>query len=252
MMNVNNLVENGFEVFPVNGKKPLTEHGYLSASSEILQVWEWERKYKNCGWGFRLDQQQLIVIDVDNHGNNDGNQSIKANFTDEQRQFLSSCVYDKTPNNGYHFFLRLPDLFAKKLKATYQPFKSVEIKTVCINYYDNIRNGSLFDVPIAPDWALKLLKDKPVNNYSSSDFKARGHHKIASYWVKNLKDLMQGTEQGNRNVWLTSVCGTWINSGLSADEVFKLVQFANMNLTHPLDNKEILTIFNSIYRKDCK
>ncbi|WP_395318187.1 bifunctional DNA primase/polymerase [Fructilactobacillus frigidiflavus] len=249
-MGIDELTKYGFEVFPVNGKRPLAEHGYKSATKDLLKVWEWESRFPKCSWGFRLDSKQLIVIDVDNHGNNDGNRSIKANFTDEQREFLKTCVYEKTPNNGYHFFLRLPDLFAKNLKATYQPFKGVEIKTVCINYYDNIRNGSLLSVPVAPDWALKLLKDERKNNYSTNAIKATGQKRIASYWVKKLDELMQGTSQGNRNNWLTRVCGTWLNSGLDANSVFKLLQFANMNLTKPLNEKEVKSVFYSVYRKD--
>ncbi|WP_429970752.1 bifunctional DNA primase/polymerase [Fructilactobacillus sp. Tb1] len=248
---INELVEHGFEVYPVNGKKPLTEHGYKSASSKPTQLWQWESTFPNCNWAIRLDSQRLIVIDVDNHGNNDGNQSIKDNLTTEQIEFLSSSIYEKTPNNGYHFFFRLPDdLYTRELKATYQPFTGVEIKTQCINLYDDIRNGSLLDVAIAPDWVTDLMKNEPKKQYEN--IKDSRPKMIKSYWVKSLSELMQGTTEGNRNNWLTSVCGTWLRSGLDANSVYKLLQFANMNMTKPLAEKEVRQIFNSIYKTEAR
>ena len=60
------LAERGLKIFPCEGKKPLTPHGYKDASNEPVKVTEWWTKWPYAQFGVPTGQvNQLLVLDID-------------------------------------------------------------------------------------------------------------------------------------------------------------------------------------------
>ena len=59
------LAELGFKVFPCipNGKRPLTPHGCLDATTDEAQIEAWTEAHHGCNWGLATDG--LLVVDID-------------------------------------------------------------------------------------------------------------------------------------------------------------------------------------------
>ena len=59
----------GLAVFPCKGKVPLTEHGYLDASTDLETIAAWWRRWPSANIGVPMAPNGLIAIDVDpRHG----------------------------------------------------------------------------------------------------------------------------------------------------------------------------------------
>lgn len=242
---LNELIANDCEIFPVQkNKKPCTTHGLNDSTNDIATIKEWRSKFSNCRWALRLDKANLIVADFDNHGGSKNGTRLYEQLPQEQQDFLKTCPIDIS-NHGFHFFMKLPK--GQKLdQAKYDVSNGLEILTLQVNLYDP--NKPILEAPEAPQFILDMLKPKSETQFNFS-VNNNSYKPIRSYWVDKLRTLMQGTIKGNRDTWLTSVCGTWLNSGLNTEEVFKLLQFANMNCDEPLSEKEIRKILYSICKR---
>lgn len=243
MNQLNELIKNGYEIYPVKNKIPLTEHGYKDATNDIATIKEWRSKFSNCQWALRLDTSDLMVVDIDNHTDEQLGTIALSKLSRTQQKYLLNCPIDRT-KNGIHVFMRKANnikVYDKNLKNGF------EIKTKNIVIYDDFTK-SINEAPEAQQFILDMLKPKSETQFNFS-VNNNSYKPIRSYWVDKLRTLMQGTIKGNRDTWLTSVCGTWLNSGLNTEEVFKLLQFANMNCDEPLSEKEIRKILYSICKR---
>ena len=53
-------------IFPINGKKPLTKHGYKDASKDPAQIEAWWNRWPNANIGLPTGETNgILVIDVD-------------------------------------------------------------------------------------------------------------------------------------------------------------------------------------------
>lgn len=91
----------GYSVFPCarGGKKPLTEHGCLDATTDEDQIIEWweQEVFANIG----ISTKGLLVVDIDGSDN-----EWLAN--PEIMECLSQGLMSQTPSGGRHFIFKQP------------------------------------------------------------------------------------------------------------------------------------------------
>ncbi len=59
-------IDRGWPVFPVNGKHPLTPHGYKDATVDPEQLAEWERQFPDANTAVATGEESgLLVVDID-------------------------------------------------------------------------------------------------------------------------------------------------------------------------------------------
>lgn len=78
-------------------------------------------------------------------------------------------------------------------------------------------------------------------------------HRLYKSWTGKLLDqLVTGTDQGQRNIYLTSLLGKLLHTGCDGDTAYSLLVFANEHLTPPLPDREVNTIFKSLLKRALK
>jgi hypothetical protein len=100
-------VERKIPVFPCQpgGKKPLTEHGFKEATTNVEQIIAWWRRWPNANIGIPTGAASgLLVLDVDaQHG---GLETL-ARLEDENGR-LPNAPTVRTGNGGLHIYFRDP------------------------------------------------------------------------------------------------------------------------------------------------
>lgn len=94
--------ELGYPVFPCRprSKKPLTDHGFLDASTdpEMIEQWWSENPQANIG----IPTEGLVVVDIDGKNN-----SWLADDPDRMTELANTAV-SITPRGGRHYIFRQP------------------------------------------------------------------------------------------------------------------------------------------------
>ena len=101
-------IEGGKEIFPcaVNGKKPITNHGYKDASSNPDQISIWWKNHPDANIGLVTGKDaNLVVVDVDVKNNAGGLESLDQ-LQDECGQFDTLMVH--SPSGGRHYYFKYP------------------------------------------------------------------------------------------------------------------------------------------------
>jgi hypothetical protein len=97
----------GWPVFPINGKKPLTTHGYRDASTDRATIVGWWRRWPKALVGFptgRIDR--IVVLDVDiKHPPINGFDTLE----DLGYAVLPVTPMAHTPSGGVHLYFTAPD-----------------------------------------------------------------------------------------------------------------------------------------------
>lgn len=244
------LANQGFQVFPLeaNSKRPLTEHGYKDASDNPAQIHEWFDNQQHHNIGLRLDTKQIVVIDIDHHQHGNGIDVLKQ--WQRQGMKLVPDYAEQTPHAGLHYFFSSQTVLADTVIVP-----NIELKTKQIiiapsridgKAYHPIKGRDLVDLSPLPAWLMnKLAGQSSANNWHQDG--------LYKSWTGQLLDeLVTGTEQGQRNIYLTSVLGKLLRTGCDSDTAHILLVFANEHLTPPLPSREINTIFKSILKRDSR
>lgn len=142
---------------------------------------------------------------------------------------------------------------------------------------------SIFDIEIAeaPKWVIQFAtrpkeKKKPSKKKNNSPADRNGKVQPAPDPAKDFEpnfmefqdipdpidtsssspsilDLIEnGSAEGSRNDSATRILGHWLNKRLSNDEVWALFQMWNLKNRPPMDDDELLKIFNSISASDAE
>ncbi|MDN6750618.1 MAG: primase alpha helix C-terminal domain-containing protein, partial [Staphylococcus equorum] len=73
------------------------------------------------------------------------------------------------------------------------------------------------------------------------------------YLGKFLNKVIEGTAEGNRDVWLTSVIGTMLNQGVDAQNAYVMADVINQNFINPpLNDDQVNKIYLSILDKEAR
>jgi hypothetical protein len=96
----------GMHVFPCNGGRPLTPHGFKDATADLDQIDWLFRGWSDAQIGFWPAPSGVAVLDVDIKHGKDG----LANFIRlDGCPILPSVPTVRTPSGGWHFHFKMPD-----------------------------------------------------------------------------------------------------------------------------------------------
>lgn len=105
--------------------------------------------------------------------------------------------------------------------------------------------------------ALRLIKQregwkkKPYNsnNKHTTDFKP--NFRRGNRTGELLNKIVEGVDDGNRNAWLTSICGSIIANGTELENAYTFLQVINDNFVRePVEMSEINNIFKSVIKME--
>jgi hypothetical protein len=231
------LSDLGFAVFPCvpNGKRPLTGHGLLDATTDETKIAEWSAKWPNANWAIRTDG--LLVVDVD------GADNEWFHSLGEKARELATAHVSITPRGGRHFVFRQPD------GAHYGNSQGV-----IGHHVDTRANGGYIVVapsvvdgkpykwltdldigpaglPLPPSWILELLAPRGQAGSSPRNDKPQTANKIPD---------------GLRNKTLFSLGCGMRRAGMSHDAIYAALSQENATRCNPpLDEREVGQIAGS-------
>lgn len=264
------LASQGVPVYPLatNSKVPLKgTHGYKDATTDPEQITAWFNNKQQLNVGLALSPALLLVIDLDRQ-HASGYDGITA-FNQLSKRYGDSAEYPlhtyalKTPRDGIHLFYKLPDSvnIPNKPLASFsqqlRDYKGIDVITTGTpapltvtedGRYETITGTGVTNIGDAiecPKWLLKLLTSEPkqIQHYRTSTHKT---------WAGELLDnvFKPNADVGNRNVYLTSVCGKLLRTGSSSSVAYDALCTANNNLPTPLLDKEVNQIFKSVLKRE--
>ena len=244
------LLDRGFQVFPLspNSKVPLKDtHVYLSATSEHEQLFDWIVGEPKMNLGLRLDTSNLLVVDVDLHGDNNGRDSLVK--LSKQGMNMSSDTYiEASPNGGLHYFFKYQGKATRKVNVLtgidiLTDFVIVSPSEINGKRYKPVDQRTFDDVKPAPDWLVEMMKPKERKQDFVKGVKSK------NYAGKIIDALCTEVSEGNRNEYLTKVCGMLFSTGAEPQNVYTILM--NMNDENVgLPEKEVNTIFRSILKRE--
>ena len=256
------LQKDGFFIYPLapNTKIPLKgSNGFNDATNALVTIQKWWSDEPTRNIALMLKQHNMIVIDCDRHVRNiDGIENFKQLAAKYNGLDTLNTYRQTTPQNGIHFFFRLPDgINIEQQQEAFSEALSKEKTGIDIIKYGvplapTITQkgqykaiGELTNVAMLPQWIVYLLvKDKPVNiiNYGTQTGK--------KYTGKFLDELVQGCSTGSRNDWIMKQISKMLSLGADLETIYRLILVVNDNfLDEPLPEKEINATFKSRIKK---
>ncbi|MFT8713909.1 MAG: bifunctional DNA primase/polymerase [Leuconostoc pseudomesenteroides] len=251
------LIQQGYKVYllaqgtntPYKGSK-----GHLDATNNVRELTDMFLKCgANSNIGIILKDTELVVLDIDRHTpNKNGLASLKKagitpNFDNE--------VIEKTPRNGFHVFYYIPKGFDIE-KINHNPLPGVEIITDKITVAPSIKlvdggeigyqhfGKEFINANLMPDWLMEL-----VSNVATSGNTQTG--RVPKYSVKERWEMvLNGFTEGERNLQCTSISGYLLRLGIPTKVAYEIIDLVNSRSSVPLADKEINTIFRSVYERE--
>ncbi len=242
----------GYSVLPMNGKRPLIKfknHPPLSAD-QIKHYWS---RWTDANVALRTVDFFVVDIDTKQGHHADGISSAKQLVKDG---YLTPTLEQRTASGGRQLFYKKPQ--GVELKQVIGLRTGIDIKARINNYvlvppsttskgaYQWIDNGEWMQAP--PKKLIDLIQ--------SSAKKATIKHPNFEYnpnkkWTGIVLDnLVTGAPEGQRNDYMTRLCGQMVHAGADDNTVWQLMQFANTYNTPPLGTNELEKILTSIIREE--
>lgn len=247
------LAKQEFKLFPLvaNTKLPLKDtDGYKSATSDLEAISGWFTADPAINIGLRLDTANLLVVDVDRHNSSNNGVISLAKLKQAGYELPMNTYSEQTPGDGLHLFFKFEGQHPRK-RVNWRPGIDILTDFVVIapsvidgHPYQPIGKRLLSQASKAPDWLLRHLSTKPVNVAAG-----RTSHLRKTWEGRLLDELAQGTDQGSRNSYLTSLLGKLLRTGCEGTTAYELLLYANEQLRPPLPSKEVNTIFRSIIKR---
>lgn len=244
--------KHGYYVLPMHGKQPLIKfanHPPLTVD-QIKHYWS---KWTDANVALRTVSFFVVDIDTKQGHHADGISSAKQLVKDG---YLTPTLEQRTASGGRQLFYKKPQ--GVELKQVIGIRRGIDIKAQINNYvlvppsttskgaYQWIDNGERMQAP--PKKLIDLIQ--------SSAKKATIKHPNFEYnpnkkWTGIVLDnLVAGAPEGQRNDYMTRLCGQMVHAGADDNTVWQLMQFANTYNTPPLGTNELEKILTSIIREE--
>jgi len=191
----------GWKVFPCGtDKKPLTQHGFLDASSDLTQIEAWRKKFPGALWGIACQDSGFFAVDLDVPN---GPETWKK-WTEEHGKPPAGPI-QKTPSGGWHLLYKLPEIRipnnSGKLAAGVDLRSTGYICTGAGYVWGKDGKGISAPLPEAPDWLLKKIEaltipKQPAGIEGSQSIPEINPTEAAGFW---LAKALQKAYVGNRN-----------------------------------------------------
>ena len=231
-------------------------HGFSDAVNDDSMAQEWFQETNN-NIGINLKKSGLMVVDVDMHGNGNGRHNLLKVFQTYGR-LPDDTLIEKTPHDGIHFFLKLPQgADVKNVIGAFYEKSSIDLMCTNVlispssiggNSYSRV-SGSYDDIKQAPTWLLSFVQNKSANNPSLNV------PRLKKYTGALLDKIVKGAtyDDHNRNNFITSIAGSMLAVGTDASNVYKLLSVINQNfISPPLPQKELDTIYSSVVSRELR
>lgn len=239
-------------VFPIHykTKRPITQHGFKDATSDIEQIKHWWTQHPKAGIGLPTGRvNNIIVIDIDPRNN--GNISFDRLI--DENEPLPHTVECLTGGGGNHYYFKYDE---RVNKSTLKGYEGIDIQG----------NGKYVILPpsIHPNGKQYHWEEssKPVSNNIADipswfiELTQRKEHSKGKHQARPTSDyvkILQGVPHGERNNALMSLIGHLISRNIDYKEAFELVHIWNESRVNPPLEKDIVTrAFNNILRREAE
>ena len=258
-----NLARQGIYVYPLSAgsKVPLkNSHGEHNATLDQNVIKEWFVQNPNYNLGINLSASRLAVIDLDQHANEiNGIKNWRKYLLNHGPQYTDSLktYIERTPRIGYHLFYKfngsLPREDIKLVPGVELLSGKVMVAPSFISKYNRSYSPQLQGFPrldinqllTLPGWIAEL-----ANEVFSKPQPSVVYQNTKKLWTGRLIDeVCEGTATGNRHNWLCHIAGMIKHSGANTVPAYELLQFANQHCDEPLPDKEVESIFVSLFSK---
>ena len=233
-----------------NGKAPLVAGAFDGESEALIQSWVQEGGNVGTLTG---SASGIAVIDIDNHNGVDGLGNLKE-FLDTYDIELPKTKVVKTPSGGYHYYFKLDEKYNDtQFIQNHSQLEGVDFQVhgryvvappsqIDGNYYEVVRDVELAELP--EKW-LEIFTDKTIQ---------KKNKKRERKWTANLLgDIIEGSGEGGRNIWLTTQIGKLFATGLNHDEVRVWSMYVNqIGCNPPLSEDEVLQTYESVRKRELR
>lgn len=244
-------VQKGFYVLPTQGKQPLIKFANTPPLT-VEQVKYYWSKYPDANIALRTVDFFVLDIDTKEAHEKDGMKSYK---TLKNTGLIAPTLAQLTASGGNQLFYKKPkNIPVNQVIGLKQ---GIDIKAHINNYVivppSTTSKGSyqwLNKLPMRePKTELVkfINKHHPLNNPKNDWSK---HHTGKKWTGIVLDNLVKGAPEGQRNDYMTRLCGQMIHAGADDNTVWILLQYANSFNYPPLENKELEKILSSIIREE--
>lgn len=244
----------GYSVLPMDGKHPLIKFAGRPAltTDQIKKCWS---KYPDANIALRTVDFFVVDIDTKQAHGVDGMKSLH----NLPKGAIIPTLSQRTASGGYQLFYQKPhDSNVKQIIG----FRAgIDIKAHINNYAivppSNTNKGVYQWInPKAPIKApskrlLELLKTyNPPRNSFHFVSQARNNSTGKKWTGIVLDNLVQGAPEGQRNDYMTRLCGQLIHAGAENETVWTLINYANQFNTPPLEDREVGKIVASVLKEE--
>lgn len=233
-----------------NGKAPLVAGAFSGEDYKLIQ--SWVREGGNVGT-LTGSASDIAVIDIDNHNGVDGLGNLKE-FLDTYDITLPKTQVIKTPSGGLHYYFKLDKKYNEtQFLQNHPQLEGVDFQThgryvvappsqIDGNYYEVVRDIELAELP--EKW-LEMFTDKTIT---------KKNKKRERKWTATLLgDIITGSGEGGRNIWLTTQIGKLFATGLNHDEVRVWSLYVNqIGCNPPLSEDEVLQTYESVRKREIR
>ena len=234
-----------------NGKAPLVAGAFDGESEELIKKWIAEGGNVGTLTG---SKSGIIVVDLDRHGDSDGVDSLN-NLLEAYDIELPKTTVVKTPNNGYHYYFKLPSKYYDiQLKQNINGYEGIDFQSsgrfvvappsqIDGRPYEVLRDVA--ELPELPEKLLEILVDKTIT---------KKNKKRDKKWTGQLMEsILTGAGTGSRNIFLTSIIGKLFATGMDHDAVRVWSLYVNqISLNPPLPEEEVLRTYESVRKRELR
>lgn len=233
-----------------NGKAPLVAGAFGGEDYKLIQSWVQEGGNVGVLTG---SASSIAVIDIDNHNGVDGLGNLKE-FLETYDIELPKTQVIKTPSGGYHYYFKLPNTYNDtQFIQNHSQLEGVDFQThgryvvappsqIDGKYYEVVRDVELAELPAK--W-IEMFTDKSIT---------KKNKKRERKWTANLLgDIIAGSGEGGRNIWLTTQIGKLFATGLNHDEVRVWAMYVNqIGCNPPLSEDEVMQTYESVRKRELR
>lgn len=246
-------------VFPLvpNTKIPFkNSNGFKDATQDIEKIKRWWTVEPKANVSTVPSKAGIFVLDLDTPSGIDSltNAGIWQRLTQKDQSFQGY----KSWSGGLHLWFKTDSEIIMKQKEI-NLWKDVDIlsdggvitppSVVKGKAYSG--NLDISKAPPVPSWLESVIEEQ-INNKGKlvANYK-HVNRTDGSYTGNLLEKIVSGSDEGERNNWLTSVTGSLFNTGMDTKKLLLLLHTINQNfISPPLPRKEVESVFTSILRKE--
>lgn len=247
-------VRQGYSVLPMDGKQPLIKFADRPALTidQVKTLWQ---KYPAANIAVRTINFFVVDIDTKQAHGKDGRQSISQ----LPKGVILPTRTQITASGGYQMFYMKPQS-SNRLKQVIGLLPGVDIKAHPNNYvlvppsttgkgrYRWLNDSAQMKHPSA------LLLEMIANYQPQATRKPQqGSYRPGKKWTGRVLDnIVMGAPEGQRNDYLTRLCGQMIYAGAESDTVWTLINYANQFNMPPLEDREVGKIVASVLKEELR